>query len=260
MNYGLYTAYLGMRARMRSVETIANNLANASTTGFKAERLYYHAVESSGFVTPPNAPVANAPLGSELPTTNDPVWRTRTLGVVAGAMPDYGTGELRQTGRSLDVALQGDGFFTIQTPRGERYTRNGAFTLDANGQLVTLQGDLVVGEAGPITLPPGEISIEANGNISVAGRQQAQLKLVRFENPPAALTKEGDNLFASNGKEQPVAAPGTQVQQGMLEASNVNSVGEMAAMIQYNREFEALQRSITLQMDLRKIAGEIGKI
>lgn len=260
MNYGLYTAYLGMRARMRSVETIANNVANASTTGFKAERLYYHAVESSGLVTPANTPVSNSPLYSELPAVNDAVRQTRTLGVVTGAMPDYASGELRETGRSLDVSLHGDGFFVIQTPRGERYTRNGAFTLDANGQLVTAQGDLVVGQGGPITLPPGEVSIDASGNIAVAGRPQAQLKVVRFENPREALSKEGDTLYVANGQAQPLEAPSTQVQQGMLEASNVNAVSEMAAMMQNNREFEALQRSITLQMELRKIAGEIGKI
>src|SRR5581483_8947414 len=196
MNYGLYTAYLGMRARLRTIEVIANNVANASTTGFKADCLYYRSIEAAELEaarlaaqadttgaqpTPPNDPTAAppAPAASLLPS--------RALGVVSGGMLDFSTGALRQTGRSLDVALEGDGFLVVQTPRGERYTRDGALTLDANGQLVTAQGDLVVGEGGPITVRPGEVSISEDGRIRVAGQEMGQLKLVRFQTPRTAL-------------------------------------------------------------------------
>jgi flagellar basal-body rod protein FlgF len=244
-----------MRARLRSVEAIANNLANASTTGFKADKLYYRSVESYAL----DAPLDRNPFAVEGPQA-EAFEQVRTLGVTTGGTADFAGGALRETGRALDVGLSGDGFFVIQTPRGERYTRNGSFTLDANGQLVTAQGDLVVGTGGPITLPRGEVSINETGNISVAGQPVGQLKLVRFADPRASLLKEGDSLFVLQGNQQPVEATDTRVHAGMLEASNVNPIGELAAMIQNNREFESLQRSITLQGSLRKIAGEIGKI
>jgi flagellar basal-body rod protein FlgF len=266
MNYGLYTAYLGMRARMRTLEVIANNVANASTTGFKADCLHYRSIEAAELeaarltgqvdATAPQAdatqPDGQAPAETLLPS--------RALGVVTGEMLDFSAGALRQTGRSLDVALGGDGFLVVQTPRGERYTRDGSLTLDANGQLVTAQGDLVVGEAGPITIRPGEVSISEDGRITVAGQEMGRLKLVRFQDPQAALLKEGSSLFVATESERPQAATQTKVHQGMLESSNVNPIGELAVMMQINREFESLQRSVTLLMSMRKIASEIGRI
>ncbi|MFN0087986.1 MAG: flagellar basal-body rod protein FlgF [Blastocatellia bacterium] len=266
MNSGLYAAYLGMRVRMRTLDVIANNVANASTTGFKAERMYYRSVEASEFEAARRAAqdylagtaqIAGGPA-AELPV--DEPLSLRALGVVAGGMMDFATGSVRETGRSLDIALAGDGFLAVQTPRGERYTRDGSLTLDAAGQLVTLQGDLVIGETGPITVRPGEIFISEDGRITAAGQEMGRLKLVQFQNPGAALLKEGDSLFLPTGSEQPLAATRTRVHQGMLESSNVNPVGEMAAMIQNNREFESLQRSVTLMMSMHKIAAEIGKI
>ncbi len=266
MNYGLYTAYLGMRARMRTLEVIANNVANASTTGFKADSLHYRSIEAAELeaarlalqtdstAAPPDAMQPGAQLLAEM------VLPSRALGVVSGEKLDFSAGALRQTGRSLDVGLEGDGFLVVQTPRGERYTRDGSLTLDANGQLVTAQGDLVVGEAGPITVRPGEVSINEEGRITVGGQEMGQLKLVRFQDPSAALLKEGSSLFVANEGVTPQAATQTKVHQGMLESSNVNPIGELATMMQINREFESLQRSITLQMSMRKIATEIGKI
>src|SRR5262249_14205689 len=143
---------------------------------------------------------------------------SRALGVTTGGMLDFSTGALRQTGRSLDVALTGDGFFVVQTPRGERYTRDGSFTLDAAGQLVTAHGDLVIGDGGPITIRPGEVSVSEDGRITVAGQEMGRLKLVRFQEPRSALLKEGDSLFAATGSERPQEAT-IPVQQGTLESS-----------------------------------------
>lgn len=266
MQYGLYSAYLGMRARLRSLEVIANNVANASTTGFKADALHYRSVEAAELETVRRAKAETAnsasdPFGATPASASDAALHSvRALGVTTGDIFDFSNGVARQTGRSLDVALQGDGFLVVQTPRGERYTRDGSLTLDANGQLVTSQGDLVVGEAGPLTIRPGEVSISEDGLITSAGQEQGRLKIVRFETPQAALLKESDSLFIAQNGAQPQAAPQTRVHQGMLETSNVNPVGEMALMLQNNREFESLQRSITQMMSMRKIATEIGKI
>ncbi|HKX27689.1 MAG TPA: flagellar basal-body rod protein FlgF [Blastocatellia bacterium] len=259
MNYGLYTAYLGMRARMRTIDVIANNIANSSTSGFKAGGMVYHSVETDAagilpaWAQPYGQPAADAQAGT-------PLTPSRALGVVTGGLTDFSTGSIRQTGNPLDVALSGDGFLVVQTARGERYTRSGSLTLDATGQLVTMQGDLVVGDGGPITIRPGEVSIGEDGSVSVGGQIAGRLKLVRFENPQAELVKEGDSLFAAISTDPPAESTQTRVLQGALESSNVNPVEQMVSMMQNNREFESLQRSVTQLMTLRKIASEIGKI
>lgn len=243
MNYGLYTSFLGMRARQRTLESQANNIANAMTVGYKAARLSYSTIEA------------------------DKKGESSLQNLVAGAMTsgatDFTAGAINQTGRNLDVALEGDGFLQIQTPRGARYTRAGNLTLDANGQLVTKNGDLVVGAKGTITVPRGgDLSIGVDGSLSVNGKNFDKLKLVSFENPAAALQKEGDSLFVETGSEEPKPAENSRVIQGALEGSNINSIQEMVSMMNNNREFESIQKSVSLIMnDLgRKIAGEIGKI
>ncbi len=282
MNYGLYSAFLGMRARQRTLETIANNLANASTAGFKRDSLFHHSIEkadaafiraqqSGGQLNPSEAALrANAaagtptPAGSLFGAANPPDSMGRVFGILSGGTTDFTAGVFRETGRPLDVALDGDGFLTVQTPRGERYTRAGALTLDASGQLVTQRGEIVVGDNGPITIQQGkgDLGIGADGSVSMDGKPVGKLKVVRFDDTRAALTKEGDSLFMATGKQEPQQANNTRVVQGVLELSNVNAVTEMATMMHNSREFDSLQRSITMMMnDIgRKIATEIGRI
>ena len=285
MNSGLYAAFLGMRARQRALDVTANNIANASTTGFKADRLLYKSIEAAEIdrtgaqnlatgagpvQTPPQqTPIAGQPAGTANAEPNNPIaaalpasQQNRALGVLTSGSTDFSTGPIRQTNRSLDVAINGEGFLVVQTQQGERYTRAGAMTLDASGQLVTPRGDIIVGERGPVTLPPGEVSIGEDGSVSVKGQTIDRLRLVRFDNPRSALAKEGDALFAATGGARPLEATNARIEQGALETSNVNVVSEMAAMMQNSREFESLQRSITMMMnDLgRKVAGEIGRI
>ena len=242
MNNGLYTAFLGMRSRQRTLDTQANNIANASTTGFKAERLIYSSFEA------------------EKKGTSDT--QNLVAGVGTSSGTDFTAGSIRETGRPLDVAIDGDAFLQIQTTQGVRYTRAGNLSLDASGQLVTKDGNLVVGERGAITVPQGgEISIGHDGTLAVGGQIVDTLKLVRFNNPSAALTKEGNGLFLSTGVEQPLQNVNSKILQGTLESSNINPISEMVAMINNNREFESLQKNVSLLMnDLgRKISGEIGK-
>lgn len=243
MNNGLYSAFLGMRSRQRTLDTQANNIANAMTTGYKAERLLYSTIEAD--------------------KKGESSMQNLVAGVMTSGATDFSAGNINQTGRDLDVAIEGDAFLQIQTPRGVRYTRAGNLTLDAGGQLVTKNGDLVVGEKGAITVPKGgELSIGTDGSLSVKGKRLDKLKLVRFENPASALQKEGNSLFTETGSEQPLQATNSRVLQGSLEGSNINSIQEMVSMINNNREFESIQKNVSLLMnDLgRKIAGEIGKI
>lgn len=243
MNYGLYTIFLGMRARQNTLESQANNIANASTAGFKAQRMIYSTFEAE--------------------KKGDGDRQLLVAGASASTNTDFSTGSMQQTGRGMDVAIEGDAFLQIQTPRGVRYTRAGNMTVNDGGQLVTKNGDLIVGEKGPITIPrDAELSIGRKGALSAGGNDIDSLKLVRFDNPAAALMKDGDSMFVATGTEAPQAATDSKIIQGSLEGSNVNSVTEMVAMINNNREFESLQKSLTLLMnDMgRKISGEIGKI
>lgn len=243
MDYGLYTAFLGMRARQRTLEAQANNIANASTTGFKAERMIYSLLEA------------------EKKSENGK--QDLVAGVLTSNGTDFTQGTIRETGNALDVSIEGDAFFQIQTPRGVRFTRAGNLTVDAAGQLVTKNGDLVVGQKGPITIPKdAQISIGEDGNLSANGNNFDKLKLARFENPAKALEKEGDALFKLTGEEEPQDDVKSKIMQGTLEGSNINSVSEMVAMISNNREFESLQRSLSLIMNDvgRKISSDIGSI
>lgn len=267
MDHGLYTAYLGMRARQRTLDLMANNIANASTPGFKAERMLYRSVEAAEMEA---AAAVGRPAGrtaiaeDQIIDTSPESSHGRNVGVVTRTLADFSNGMTRQTGRELDVALEGDGFLVVQTQRGERYTRAGSLALNTANQLVTQQGDLIVGKDGPVAVPPGQILIGGNGEISVGGQSVGQLKLVRFDNPRAALLKEGETLFvATDAKNHPpLSAASTRITQSALEASNVEPISEMAAMIQNSREFDTLQKSITMLMnDLgRKVSTEIGRL
>jgi flagellar basal body rod protein FlgG len=158
--------------------------------------------------------------------------------------------------------LDGDGFLVVQTARGERYTRQGSFTLDNAGQLVTQAGDLVVGDGGPITVPPGEVSIGEDGTITAGGKSAGRLKLVHFADANQALTKEGGSLFVATGRQRASEAADIRVVQGTLEMSNVNSMTEMVAMMQNTREFESLQKAVAMMMnDIGKtVATELGRL
>lgn len=285
MNSALYTAFLGMRARQQRLDVIANNIANAGTNGFKADRLLYRSVvaaeteatkaaDANRAADPAAAnpqaantngaavvaAAATAPNGAAAGLT--PARSARDVGVVTAQTTDFSHGSIRETSRSLDVSLDGDGYLVVQTARGERYTRQGSFTLDNAGQLVTQSGDLIVGDSGPITLPPGEVSIGEDGTVTANGKFAGRLKLVQFADANQALTKEGSSLFAATGRQVATEAASTRVVQGTLEMSNVNSLTEMVAMMQNTREFESLQKAVSMMMnDIGKtVATELGRL
>jgi flagellar basal-body rod protein FlgF len=279
MNSGLYTAYLGMRARQQRLDLIANNIANASTSGFKADRLLYRSVAAAeaeanqaASTTGANTQAANttaAPAVAATAAATDGAANGLTLaksargvGVVATQATDFSHGSIRETSRSLDVSLDGDGFLVVQTARGERYTRQGSLSLDNAGQLVTQSGDLIVGDGGPITVPPGEVSIGDDGTVTSDGKVAGRLKLVHFADANQALTKEGSSLFAATGRQRASEATDTRVVQGTLEMSNVNSLTEMVAMMQNTREFESLQKAVGMMMNGvgKIVSNDLGKL
>lgn len=216
----IYTAASAARALIQRQDGLTNNLANANTTGFRAEQVVFRAVPVRGDGTP-----------------------TRVVSVEATAGFDTASGAIETTGRPLDVAIQGPGWLAVQARDGtEAYTRGGALQVSAEGQLVTPAGLPVAGEGGPLNIPPGTtVSIAADGTVSAQPatgpiETVGRLKLV---NPPANELRKGDDglLRTITGEDVPPDAQ-VRVASGALEGSNVNVVEAMVGMIAAARQFD----------------------
>jgi len=224
-------------AAYRSMDVIANNLANVGTPAFQREEPTFH--EYVAQLRP-----AEGQTG------------TQSLSFVAdaGVVRDLSEGQFNTTNAPFDMAIHGKGFFAVQTPNGERYTRNGHFTLDASGQMVTSNGDPVQGDGGAITITPedGDVSIAADGTVSGKNGQIARIKLVDFANP-RGLVKEGASLYSANGQ-SPAPADNATLHSGMLEGSNVQPVVEISNMIEVMRAYQATATLNQSQEDLMRQA------
>ena len=241
----IYTAMTGAKGTMDQQAAVAHNLANATSTGFRAELHKLRAVE-----------------------VQTEAMRTRAFTVDASVANNFDQGSLQHTGRAYDVALQGKGWLAVQMPDGsEAYTRNGSLDVSANGILQTHDGKPVLGDGGPVTIPPdNEISIGADGSISASQPDQpgvvnvvAQLKLV---NPPEAdLVRGDDGLFRVRGGAPAQADPNVRVAGGYLEGSNVNVVDQMVQMISLARQFEMQTRMLsTAEQNDRAAAQVLGRV
>ncbi len=208
-------------AAIRSMDVIANNLANVSTPAFKRENVKFEEL------------VAQV-RGAEGESGPQAVSFVQDKGVIR----NLGEGRLERTNNTFDLALNGQGFFVVQTPKGNQYTRNGHFTLDASGQIVTETGEPVQGDGGPIaiTANDGDIHIAADGTVSGKNGTIGKLQVVDFANERTML-KEGASLYSTT--QTPNPAVGTTISQGMLESSNVEPVAEMTHMIEIMRAYQA---------------------
>ncbi len=224
-------------ALAREMDVIANNMANVTTNGFKAREARF-----SEYLMP----VARAD------SFQRPDQRLSYV-IDSGTPLDLSTGAIEMTGNPLNAAIKGDGFFAVQTPQGERYTRNGAFELNAQGQLVTSDGHAVLGQSGPITLGPEEtnVSISPNGTVLTSQGERGRIRMVRFADP-RALNNVGANLFASQqpGEVDTVS----RVQGGAIERSNVQAIVEMSRMIDVNRNYTSVAGMISRMDELRRSA------
>jgi len=260
MNRSLYIAATGMNAQQSQMDTISNNLANVSTTGFKGSRavfsdLLYQTVRQPGSASSADSTV---PSGLQVGTGVHQVANERL----------YTQGNLQQTGNSRDLAIQGQGFFQVQMPDGSTaYTRDGSFQMNQNGQLVTSDGYQV---NPAITLPATAISFSVSQDGTVTATQQGsaatvqigQMQLATFINP-AGLQAQGGNLFtetASSGAPN-VAAPGQNgvgtLNQGFVEASNVNVVEELVNMIQTQRAYEINSKAVQTSDEMLKTISQL---
>jgi flagellar basal-body rod protein FlgF len=231
----------------RQMDVVANNVANVNTTGFKADRSLFaeHLMQGAH-------------------EDNFAAGRDRRLSYVndRATFHDFSQGAVEQTKNPLDVAIDGGGFFVVQTPSGERYTRDGSFQINNQGQLVNASGYPVLSSGGPITFQPTDkqITIASDGNVTVVEGSTARtdsvrgkLRLVSFAQAQR-LHKEGSNLYsAADGA---TAAPDTtsRVRQGFIEKSNVNSVLEMGRMIEVTRTYTQISAMLQQQSDLHKSA------
>jgi flagellar basal-body rod protein FlgF len=255
MDSGLYAAYTGLLARTQALDTASNNLANAGTVGFRAQRDYFRSV------------LAGIGDGVEASQVGDAV---NDFGVLGGNLIDEGQGTLTATGNPLDMALNGAGFFAIQTAQGVEYTRDGGFTRSNAGVLETMQGEPVLDASGqPITIPTGAVSLAPDGSISVTTDQGSAIagKVGVFGFPAGtALDALGANRFAASDGTQPVsvdAAGGdTAVQQGSLEGANLDAVHGTMQLILVQRQAEMMQKALSVfNNDFDKTAAEdLGRV
>lgn len=258
---GLYTAASGLLAQTQQQDVIANNLANVNTTGYKKDRALFIEFPRI-FMSRINDAIEKMPGGSV--DMMDPIGAMGT-GVqlrVDGVQPDLVTeGSFIQTDNKLDFAIKGDAMFTIMTPNGVRYTRDGNFTIGADEKLVTTEGYPVLGESGEIIIDGSDVYVEPSGRIFVDKRETDTFKLAVFTKD-SVLRKEGDNLFfALDGAALLDADGEAAIQQGYLENSNVNVVREMVDMITAYRAYEASQKAVQAHdQTLNRAVNDVGNI
>ena len=234
------TVYVALSRQMilrRQMDVVANNIANAETTSFKLEKIIINTASET------------------LPDPMDPEdTLDYVLDVALGR--DFGQGALARTGGPLDFGIEGEGFFKVAHPDGERFTRDGRFSIDEQGRLTTRQKLPVQGDGGDIILDPkkGEPTVASDGTISQAGLRVGKLSVFSFESL-AGLSKTGDGLYRNDSNIPATAATNAIIQQATLEGSNVQPILEITNMIEINRAYEQITRMMdqTAELDRRSI-------
>lgn len=275
---GLYTAATGMITESRRTDVIANNLANAATVGYKKDTSVHHEFENmlikrvydkeetagvllNGLLDTTNGDITKF-KGFKVDQNNAPVVGRLGLGAYTDEIAvDYAQGSFESTGNPFDLAIAGEGYFTIQTPQGIRYSRNGAFFRNQNGVIQDTRGNNLLDRQNAAIVIPADISsdrisVGGDGTIFVNGQVltkvdannneiPVQIQVVQFDGR-LAIQKQGDNLFYAVNNAQPQIATG-EIVQGMLEKSNVEIVREMVELINNHRLYEANAKAVTTQ-------------
>lgn len=238
MSGGAYSALSGMRTRLEELDRLAFDLANVSTAGYKTERMAKMASDRDQFATALEAAVDVVGAGTKI---------------------DFKPGPIATTGRDLDAAIEGSGFFEIETARGLRYTRNGSFHRRFDGVLTTAEGEPVMGESGEISLGTAAVSIGPDGTITSGNAVVGRLRVVEFASDRDVMRESGSRFKALTGAEPTDVE--AKVIGGALEQSNVSIVDRMAALTELTRGFEALQRGVSVLMnDLdSRVISELGR-
>lgn len=222
-----YIALSGLRARIDELDRLAADISNVGTAGYKGER-------------EARAVALREHFDNTLQTAIDTTFGGKRLDMTAGS--------IATTGRSLDLAVEGKGFFALSTPAGTRYTRNGHFTLNAERQIVTDDGSTVQGDGGaPITLGPGELRIDQDGSVWAGTTQAGRIAVFEFDDPRSLVMESASRLRADGQTATPATSPA--IRPGALEQSNVSVAARLAELTTVSRGFEALQRAISTVMN-----------
>jgi len=247
---GLYIAGTGMLLQRRRMETITNNIANADTTAYKREHFISHSFDE---------------VLIRRINDHNRFWPDRRVGPlnlgtqVDHLEIDFQMGSLEGTERPTDLALVGDGFFVVQTPQGERYTKTGHFYLDNEGYLINGDGYYLLGQNGPIYVGGLDFRVDTFGNVWTENGFSDSIRVVSFEDN-TTLRRQGDNLYFAT--QDPMAAPNEyRIAQGFLESSNVDIGREMVDMLTMYRTYETNQRMITMiDETVGRAVNEIGRL
>jgi len=233
----------GLRARMQSLDLLANNIANASTGGYKSDSEFYSLFASEA-------------------ASGDAMDAPATAPMIQRQWTDFSQGLLEPTNNPLDFGISGKGFFAVQTASGPLYTRNGSFHIATDGSLVTRDGYSLLSKTGqPLTADakqPVEVSLD--GTVRQNGQALGQLQLVDFPDP-SVLAKHGNNYFLNTAADAPVDSENTQVYQGRVEASNVSAAQGAVRLVGVMRQFEMMQKAIAISSEMNsKAITEVAKV
>jgi flagellar basal-body rod protein FlgF len=227
------------QALQRAMDVIANNVANSNTTGFKAERVLFE-----NFLVEPNQETAINFVYDKA------MYRDTTQGAMA------------KTGNDLDVAINGDGYFAVNTDKGTRYTRSGSFMLNEQGEIVTANGERIAGEGGQVLVIPreaNEVRIASDGTVSTNVGQVGRLEVLRFQNEQS-LQEVGNGLYTSRETPTPAGSSAT-LAQGMIERSNISPVQEMTRMMEITRAYQQTQRMMDQEHErIRNAIQKLGRV
>lgn len=248
MNRGLYVAGTSMITNRQKMDVISNNIANSTTTGFKQDTMVSRSFDDM-----------------LISATNEPntVNTTREVGPfntgihVDAVYTDFKTGAITQTDSTLDFAIEGEGFFAVNTPEGIRYTRDGSFGLSADGYLVNQDGYRVMSQNGPVYVGAGELTVSVGGDIFIDGANAGKLRIDTVADLNT-LRKEGNNLYSGVGN---TINQGFNIRQSSLEASNVDVVDGIVDMMKVYRNYESSQKIIQIiDGTLEKAVNQIGRV
>lgn len=248
MNVSLFQAAAALNANSRWQESIAQNLASSSIPGFKKQDLSFSAVQA-GLMPSSRGMAGGVSSHFALPK--------------ASIATNFQTGEMKRTDTNTDLAIEGPGFFEVQLPNGAAaYTRDGEFQQNAQGQLTTKRGYLVLGDAGPIQFDPnsrGVISISQSGEVAQGAEQKGKIKVMQFNDPQLLTTLGGGLFLAANPNLQPAAVANVTLRPGFLEGANTSPVAEMVNLISAMRMYETNQRVIQMQDErMGRAISELG--
>jgi flagellar basal-body rod protein FlgF len=236
-------AAAGMQSRMQSLDLVANNLANSSTGGYKSDGEFFTLFTSETAGGEDAAGTSSVPM-------------------IQRQWTDFAQGLLEPTNNPLDFGLSGKGFFVVQGPSGPLYTRNGNFRFSNTGALITSEGYPLLQQNGqPFKVNTSQpLEVSRNGDVGQNGKTLGTIKLAEFENP-AGLSKYGANYFSNTTGEEPVDATGAQIYQGKIEASNVSASHGAVRIVGLSRQFEMMQKAISISNDMgKKAIEEVAKV